>query len=196
MVINLLLAFVWGILAAASYFDWSRTGSWVGLALVAVNGLVAALALVRRPSQRTSPEPRLWLLGGVGTFIPLFFRPAALPPAVAWSGVGAIVQAIGMVAMAVALLTLGRSWGIVPANRGLVERGLYRWIRHPLYATELLFHVGVVLAAPTLANAGLWLALLVAQLLRATAEERLLRSDEGYREYLARVRFRFVPGLM
>ena len=58
--------------------------------------------------------------------------------------------------MIAALLSLQRSFGIVPANRGIREGGLYRIVRHPLYAAELLVFLGVVLVTPTPWNILIW----------------------------------------
>ena len=103
--------------------------------------------------------------------------------------------AAGIAVTSGGLLSLARSFGIVASNRGVVQGGLYRWIRHPLYAGYLLSHVGFVIAYPTSWN--LFCVLLAdgAQLRRIDAEEQLLSMDPTYREYRARVRWRLVPGV-
>jgi protein-S-isoprenylcysteine O-methyltransferase Ste14 len=92
--------------------------------------------------------------------------------------------------MLVALAWLGRSFGIAPADRGLRTGGPYGWVRHPLYAAEILFYVGYVVAHPSWRN----LAALVfggaIQVFRIVREERIL---EGYAPYAARVRWRLLP---
>jgi protein-S-isoprenylcysteine O-methyltransferase Ste14 len=94
-----------------------------------------------------------------------------------------------------AKMTLGRSFGIVPANRGVVVRGPYLLMRHPIYAGYILSHVAFVLAHPTPRNIAVILvseALLVA---RALLEERVLSHDERYRAYCNRVGWHLVPGV-
>lgn len=92
-----------------------------------------------------------------------------------------------------ALLTLGRSFAILPARRSVVVRGPYRIVRHPAYAAEL----AMVVAAGCAHSwwAGLLLGALVALALvpRIRAEEALLASDEAFAEYSRAVRFRLVP---
>ena len=45
-----------------------------------------------------------------------------------------------------AKVTLGRSFGWLPANRGIVDTGVYRLIRHPIYFGYALGHLGFLLA--------------------------------------------------
>jgi protein-S-isoprenylcysteine O-methyltransferase Ste14 len=101
-----------------------------------------------------------------------------------------LVQVAGLLGWAAALATLGRSFGIVPADRGLVRHGPYRFVRHPIYAFEALFFIGYLLAVPTLRSfivIAVWCVLQVARIVR---EERIIG---GYDEYRQRVRWRLIP---
>jgi protein-S-isoprenylcysteine O-methyltransferase Ste14 len=93
-------------------------------------------------------------------------------------------------------------------NRGIVDRGPYAVVRHPAYAAKNLawwigclpafivwFSSGDLRAAlySVFAMAG-WTAIYV---LRAITEERhLLMGANGYAEYMRRVRWRFIPGVI
>jgi protein-S-isoprenylcysteine O-methyltransferase Ste14 len=93
-------------------------------------------------------------------------------------------------------------------NRGIVESGPYACVRHPAYAAKnlawwigalpnlyLLFAAGNARGAAyaLFALAG-WTAIYV---LRAITEERhLLLGNNGYAQYTARVKWRFVPGVV
>jgi protein-S-isoprenylcysteine O-methyltransferase Ste14 len=99
------------------------------------------------------------------------------------------------VGLLVALLSLGRSFGIVPANRGVKRHGLYRIVRHPIYASELIFHLGYLLGNISGRNLGLVILVAAGQVYRLLAEERLLREDPAYRDYVKAVRYRLVPGI-
>jgi protein-S-isoprenylcysteine O-methyltransferase Ste14 len=98
--------------------------------------------------------------------------------------------ALGAFALGVCgLLFLRRSLSIIPEARRLVTGGPYRFIRHPLYAAEILAAVALVLARP-----GLWATLtlvpfIAVQMLRARFEEGLLaRIFPEYRPYARRTR--------
>ena len=100
------------------------------------------------------------------------------------------IQMGGLLGWVVALIALGRSLGIAPADRGLVRHGPYRFIRHPIYAFEALFFVGIVAGAPGLHNIAVFSAWASLQVIRIFREERILG---GYDEYRQTVRWRIIP---
>ena len=106
----------------------------------------------------------------------------------------ALIMAGGTVSLA-AKLFLGRSFGIVPANRGVKETGVYRLIRHPMYAGYMLNHVGFVLVFFSAWNVAIYAVAWTALWLRAVEEEKFLRRDPEYRRYAEKVRYRLIPGL-
>jgi protein-S-isoprenylcysteine O-methyltransferase Ste14 len=81
----------------------------------------------------------------------------------------------------------------VAANRGIKTSGLYRLVRHPAYAGYLLGYTGYVLCYPTMGNALIAVATLLALNARAIVEERFLLRDQSYRAYLRGTRWRFMP---
>jgi protein-S-isoprenylcysteine O-methyltransferase Ste14 len=120
-------------------------------------------------------------------------RPSALAP-VPLTVLGSAIQLVGGLLVLAATLRLGRSFGIVAANRGIQTGGLYRVVRHPIYAAYVLAFGGFVLAHPTLINAEILVGWLMVQILRVCAEERLLMQDTHYATYAAQVRYRLIPG--
>lgn len=92
-------------------------------------------------------------------------------------------------------------------NRGIVTHGVYRWVRHPAYVFKnLAWWLGALPAlwaavqtsvtsmiAIMLSLCG-WTAIYVARAL--TEERHLLMADNGYREYMQRVPYRFIPGIV
>jgi protein-S-isoprenylcysteine O-methyltransferase Ste14 len=107
----------------------------------------------------------------------------------------AVFAAIGLLIVIGGKMSLGRSFGLMPANRGIVSTGLYNVVRHPIYLGYLITHVGFVLAHPTLWNLAVLATSDLALLTRAVCEERTLEHAEEYRAYQQRVRWRVVPGL-
>jgi protein-S-isoprenylcysteine O-methyltransferase Ste14 len=78
----------------------------------------------------------------------------------------------------------------------VITAGPYAWVRHPGYGAS------VVAALVSGIALGSWLAALVGALMvplilwRASYEDQLLREQlSGYRDYAARVRYRFLPGV-
>ena len=95
----------------------------------------------------------------------------------------------------VAKIALGRSFGCVPAHRGLKKRGPYQIVRHPMYTGYLLSHMAFLLVNPTWWNFCVYLVCYAAQVPRLLAEERLLRHDAEYASYMTAVRYRLIPGV-
>jgi protein-S-isoprenylcysteine O-methyltransferase Ste14 len=193
IVANAVVILGFGLMAYACYLKYRETGSinWFGLLIV--NSLFVAMYIAKRDATSISTSPLLWLLAFAGTCVPLVMRPTA-PAASALTG--NILQVVGLCAVAASLLSLRRSFGIVPAHRGIRTRGLYSFVRHPLYASELFAILGFVIANPSLWNISFWLGDCLLNFARARAEEGFLGLDPVYSQYQARVRYRFIPGVI
>ena len=188
----LALLLVW--FARNAYHQWTETGSLILLGLVLYNTLLVLVTATRRPSVSTSLRIRDWVAALLTVAISFQFRPEE------WrqtgeQAAGVILQAVGLTIMGVAVMNLGRSFGIVPANRGVKRSGIYGCVRHPLYAGEILFFTGFLLTNFSRINVIVWFGVLCGLLIRAWAEENHLRQDLEYRAYLAAVPYRFFPGL-
>jgi protein-S-isoprenylcysteine O-methyltransferase Ste14 len=94
---------------------------------------------------------------------------------------GVAVAVAGTAWLLVSVLVLGRCFGVLPAARGLVLRGPYRVVRHPVYLGELVAMAGLAIAVPLLANLVLVTAVLAAQLVRMRLEEQAL--SDAFPEY-------------
>lgn len=105
-----------------------------------------------------------------------------------------LVIAGGAVSLA-AKLFLGRSFGLVAANRGVKQGGIYRFVRHPMYLGYMLNQLGFLLLFFGPWNLAVYAAAWCAFWLRAIEEEKFLNQDPAYREYAQKVRFRLVPGV-
>ena len=193
--LNVLLAVFYALFAAAHWDLLRRTRQWgTVVPLLLQETLLVALFLLRRPSRATSSRPADWLLAVAGTFLPLLMRGGDSLGALVW--IGRPVQIVGLVLALVAVAGLGRSFGIVAANRGVRTSGPYRVVRHPLYAAYLVTYVGYLLSYPRPLNVVLVAVTAAVMYARAVAEERLLAGDPAYRAYRERTRWRFVPGVV
>jgi len=119
------------------------------------------------------------------------------------SGSGALLVAgdlmlgAGLLFAIASVAFLGRCFGVLPDVRGLVTRGPYRLVRHPLYLGELTAALGIVVGARRWAPAlAAWLVCLGLQLVRTRYEERSLRAEfPEYASYADRTK-RLIPGLV
>jgi protein-S-isoprenylcysteine O-methyltransferase Ste14 len=139
-------------------------------------------------------RPDDWLLAFAGTFAGVLFRPdGEHPPWGIWAGI--VFQLVGVAIVATCILTLGRSFGFAAADRGVVTRGPYAVVRHPMYAAYLLLQSGYLLQSLSLRNAAVLLFGTAANAGRALAEERLLANNRDYGAYRRHVRSRIIPGV-
>ena len=81
----------------------------------------------------------------------------------------------------------------IKENCTLVSHGIYKYIRHPMYASVLLSMLGVAIMYANLYVGVLYLILLVNMLTKMFYEEALWHSRGGaYQEY-AQNRYRLIP---
>lgn len=107
---------------------------------------------------------------------------------------GAVLQIVGITFQLFAKVSLGRSFGILPATRRLVTRGPYRFLRHPMYFGYLISHIGFLFSNFRIWNVAVLAVLYAAQVIRMQREEEMLMTLPGYREYCRAVRYRLIPG--
>jgi protein-S-isoprenylcysteine O-methyltransferase Ste14 len=185
-----LLVLLFATFAWANFHRWRTTGQPSGLGTTLLEGWVAALFLVRRRPSDVSSRPLAWAAATVGSFAMLLARPAPGGLAPFWCEA---LQLLGVAVTLLSLGTLGRSFGIVAANRGVKTRGPYRFVRHPAYAGYFIAYLGYVLENPSPTNTFLLLLATGAQVVRIEEEERVLVRDPAYSEYRLRVPRRLIP---
>ena len=161
--------------------------------LIAVSeGLGAVLILTRRRGAVIA-TPYAWTIAIAGTCAPLLVAPGAarLIPGTA----PLVLMAAGLAVSISAKIFLRRSFGILPANRGVRRAGPYRLVRHPMYAGYALTHAGFLISSFCLRNVLAYALCWTAMVLRIRAEEAILSSDPAYRDYRREVRRRLIPFL-
>lgn len=184
---NLLPACIWLFMVVfqISNSSFPFTPSTAGVILI--NTVALVLFMVRRDPKKLGSKSDL-VVALLGTFMVSLLQDKH---SLANTGVlPTVLQIAGVLGWAWALSTLGRSFGLVAADRGLVQHGPYRFIRHPVYAFEILFFLGYLAAVPTPRSALIISVWIVFQCLRIVREERII---EGYAGYTENVRWRLIP---
>jgi protein-S-isoprenylcysteine O-methyltransferase Ste14 len=143
--------------------------------------------------------PVLWL-----AWLPLMaldairFRFSAVP---VW------VQTIGALLLGLSYFIVYRTYRVnsyaapvvrIQRERGqrVVTTGPYRYVRHPIYASGILTYIGIPLLLGSWGGLAMAPIMTIVLGIRAVFEERLLAAElEGYRDYIARVRYRLVPAI-
>jgi len=86
----------------------------------------------------------------------------------------------------------------IQAERGqhVIDTGLYRYIRHPMYAGAALYFIGAPLVMGSLWGLIGSAALTFGIAVRALGEEAVLKADlPGYADYMVKTPWRIVPGI-
>jgi protein-S-isoprenylcysteine O-methyltransferase Ste14 len=174
---------------------WLAASTNVEAALLVISeSLGVFLILTRRPSIIVSTHPLDWALSLIAVNAPLLAAPAA-PSTFFPSQIATTLMVMGMLIQISAKSVLWRSYGLVPANRGIKTGGPYRFVRHPMYAGYTLTHIGFLLGFPSLQNFLLYFTAFLIEVARLIREERILSKDPLYRNYAARVSHRLLPGV-
>jgi protein-S-isoprenylcysteine O-methyltransferase Ste14 len=186
--------------AGAAYFAkvsvqfYLQTHRLIGAVLVLEQTWVVVAYLVRRPYRAASRRLGDWLLAFGGTFGVVLLRPVGAHPQ--WGvNLGLGLQLVGLLMAIAAFLFLGRSFGFAAADRGLVTRGPYAVVRHPIYGSYLFVQCGYVLQSISTWNVLVVLFVTSCNVGRALVEERVLATNEGYEAYRSQVRWRLLPGV-
>ncbi len=157
------------VMAVMSFARFAPRSATVNLRTIAASGAMLILPSFMRPIDRST--------GALATF-------------------GLVFELIGVILTQVARVYMGRSFGILPANRGIVSKGPFRWIRHPIYFGWLLLSIGYAMSYANPRNTILIVATLPFMLWRIDQEEAHLSADPEYRSYIDRVRSRLLPGVI
>ena len=180
--------------AQATLQSYLQTHRFIGGAFFVEQMWVVIAYLIRRPARAVSRRVGDWALAFGGTFGGVLFRPDGAHPQ--WGlTAGLALQLIGLAICVTSFLALGRSFGFVAADRGLVRRGPYAVVRHPIYASYLLLQFGYLLQSISVRNALVLLFASGCNVGRAVAEDRVLATNDQYGSYRGTVRWRLVPGV-
>jgi protein-S-isoprenylcysteine O-methyltransferase Ste14 len=210
------LAAVMGVALFGSAGTLRYWNAWIYLLLFFGLSATVTQDLIRRdpallerrmrggPTAEPRPLQRFLMLGASLGFIALLVVPA-LDFRFGWS-----VVPLGGVVLGDALFLLGfgfigrvyrentftSSTIQVAEGQRVISTGPYAIVRHPMYASGVLYLLGTPLALGSYRGFVALLGMLPFLIWRLLDEERLLARDlPGYTQYQRKVRFRLIPGV-
>jgi protein-S-isoprenylcysteine O-methyltransferase Ste14 len=184
-------------LCVASKIGASLSDPWPSLlssfCLASFYMLLALLIMTRSPAKAQADGLLPRIAAFVGTYLPwtiTFFGKTdqALPNLLSTACV-----LIGTIMMLVTIRHLGRSFSLVPQARSVVQTGPYRWIKHPLYFSEQIAILGVVLQYLTPVTVIVFVLHIGVQVCRILYEEDLLRRNCPEYSSYETSRWRLIP---
>lgn len=183
------LGALWGLFAIAHVVAFRVTGKISLLSFAIAETLIAAFFMLRAQPKTVTMSPYEWVVAVFGTFLPLLLRPTTdnLAPVAEWGlMLGSLLQIGGV-------LSLNRSFALVPALRELKTHGMYRLVRHPIYFSYLISFSCYLITNYSAANLLLLFGTFGLLMSRIHFEERHLSLTPEYRAYQTRVRWRVIP---
>jgi protein-S-isoprenylcysteine O-methyltransferase Ste14 len=194
---------VFNTLAGLSILSWSMLGilatgetahlSSVRISISLLHLMVGYLFLLRDPLVKSCGAwdiimtiPSL-LIGGFAFII--------APPPHEWPLIAELTFITGTCLVIISIIYLGKYFAIFPAFRGLVVRGPYSIVRHPIYVGEFMMIFACFLASTTFLSFGLLLAILPSIIIRINSEEYILNNAPNHENYTINVTWRLLPGI-
>ena len=180
------------------FFAYANSQSFLAnprlsVSLIVVAETIAALFLIiRRDPDVTRHSWQTWLTTACGTLAPLLLRPVEAAEDVP---LGEILLVFGLAMQILSLASLNRSFGLLPALRGVKSSGMYSWVRHPLYAAYVIMFLGYLVNNQSLSNIAVVIFGTAFLVMRIHYEEDLLIQQADYRRYVNRTRWRLIPAV-
>jgi len=135
--------------------------------------------------------PAALLLPPLYCFTPvLSFADYELNSSIRWAGAGVMLASLWLFLRS--HVDLGQNWSVsleLRQDHQLVSRGVYRWLRHPMYASIWLWGIAQgMMLANWFAGWAVPLPFAAMYLIRTPREERMMCEEFGdrYREYAQR----------
>ena len=189
---NMLLATLFILFAIANAKSFLENPRLSVFLIVVTETIVAVFLLIRRDPDETAHTWQAWITTTCGTLAPFLLRPIEVTEDLL---LGEILQVVAFSMQIAALLYLNRSFGLLPAHRGVKSGGLYSWVRHPLYTAYVIMFLGYWINNQSWNNAAVIIAATAFLVMRIHYEEALLLKYPDYTRYANRIRWRLIPSI-
>lgn len=197
MLLNIYLFIVMG-----GWIGWRTYQTWragkldfIEISFAAQNAIFLTLILIRQRHRAVDLNVFHQAVALVAFFSGILFIGEETTGGPMVHRVSAVIVLAANILGAVTLININRSFGILIARREIKTGGLYRFVRHPMYGTDILLRAGFLVSHFEPRIILLFAASTACYIWRAILEERFLDQAPDYRDYRARVRYRLIPGL-
>jgi protein-S-isoprenylcysteine O-methyltransferase Ste14 len=187
-------SFLLAMLPAARALSFTLAGA-ANVVWLTGAAIMAIMSFARFAPRTSAVNWRTLTATGGMLILPVFMRPTAMSTG-ALATTGLIFELFGVVLTQVARVYMGRSFGILPANRGIVSKGPFRSVRHPIYFGWLILSLGYAMSFASERNILLIAMTLPFMVWRIGQEEVHLSADPEYLQYMKQVRYRLWPGVL
>lgn len=157
--------------AVFSFYRWQKSGLIFFLLLILRELSASYFLLTRNPSEKNNSNKWASMLAYVSSAWPFFYLSSTTDSPTAHL-IDALLAIIGFLLSTWALFDLGKSFGVAPANRGIIRTGVYSYFEHPMYLGYVISESGFVVLNPW--NGILWVLSVLLYFLRSRIENKVL----------------------
>lgn len=190
-------------LNVAGYFAWQ---AWIVVSenrldfiegvFIVHNTILCLCFLLRSPARAIQTKVWHQAVAVCAFYSGVFFMGPAITESLPLLQLSWWLIFIGMLIGIVSLLQLGKSFGVLIAVREVRTAGLYAFIRHPMYLSDIVMRLGYLCSHLSWPTTLLFTASTACYVVRAMLEEGFIaEQDRVYADYMRRVRYRFLPGV-
>lgn len=147
---NYVPALAWLVLSSYLIF-WGGMFKFdpIGIFIVLRASVIVGCLLIREFPTREAPFYQR-VFAWVSTLMPLALRWESNHELV--DTAGTVISILGSCLATWAIIDLGKSFGISPALRSHVNKGVYRYLNQPIYIGYIIASVGILLVTPSMYN--------------------------------------------
>ena len=149
-------------------------------------------ALIYKPIKRANTSFFVTSIIALHVASPLFFN-MTQPSSYLVVIVGYAFMCLGFIVSVFAVIDLGKSFDVFPVHKGVVTKGMYKYVRHPIYSGYVLTAFGTLASSFSIYNLFIFFIFIVLTTTRISFEEKELLADVKYREFQNKVTNRIFP---
>jgi len=167
--------------------------NFVEVSFIIHNIILVSVVLVR--SEFKAIDKNWWhqLIAFIAFFSGAFFMGQPQTSTNLTEVISQIVIMVSNILGLITLLNLGKSFGVMISYRNVKTKGLYSYVRHPMYGTDILLRIGFLISHFTWYTIIAFVLSTACYIYRAILEERFLRQQPEYELYMQKVKYRFIP---
>ncbi len=132
---------------AISFYRFYTTGIIFFLLMVFRDVLASLFLLTRNEKIQDSDSMKFAFISYFSSAVPIFYLKGNTNSEMI-NSISTIISIVGFLLSTLALIELGKSFGVSPANRGRISTGVYKFTNHPMYLGYAISELGLILINP------------------------------------------------
>ena len=136
------------VFAGIAAYRWQNSGLIFFAMLLLRDASASWFLISRNPNQAKKQVGWIDALAYVSSATAFLYLNPSKPLFAHAVTVASVLAIVGFTISTIALFEIGSSFGVSPANRGLVKTGIYRFFSHPMYLGYGIAEIGFLILNP------------------------------------------------